>query len=150
MIRQIFEDNYGWFKRFLRVRYFSLNDYDIEDLIQQAVLKMLYNDNLAGIKNLTSYIFTVLENGAKDHFRKRNRETLTPDQTEESAGTMEDSILAGELKAVIMQSISRLEPGQRYVVVETELKGRSYAELSRETGEKMGTLLSRKSRAVKS
>lgn len=149
MIRQIFEENYGWFKRFLKGRFFSLNDYDIEDLIQQAVLKLLYSDNLAGIKNLTSYIYAALENGAKDHFRKRNRETLTPDDREESTGTAEEIILARELKAVIMRAVSRLEADQMYVFVETELKGRSYAELAAETGEKIGTLLSRKSRAVK-
>jgi DNA-directed RNA polymerase specialized sigma24 family protein len=35
------------------------------------------------------------------------------------------------------------------VFVETEIKGRSYDELTRETGERLGTLLSRKSRASK-
>jgi DNA-directed RNA polymerase specialized sigma24 family protein len=48
-----------------------------------------------------------------------------------------------------MLSVDRLEENQRYVFVETEIKGRSYDELVRETGEKLGTLLSRKSRAVK-
>lgn len=58
-------------------------------------------------------------------------------------------MLKEELKRVITRSINRLEEKQRYVFVETEIKGRSYDELVRETGEKLGTLLSRKSRAVK-
>jgi RNA polymerase sigma-70 factor (ECF subfamily) len=149
MIRQIFEDNYGWLKRFLRVRYFSLNDFDIEDLIQQAILKLLYSDNITGIRNLTAYVFTVLDNGARDHFRKRNRETLVSDHMEEGRETVESKILAQELNAVITKAIKTLEPKQRYVFVETQIKGRSYEELARETGEKTGTLLSRKSRAVK-
>ena len=149
MIKQVFEENGGWFRRFLKNRFFSLNDYDIEDLIQQAVLKLLYSDNIAGIKNLTSYIFTALENEAKDHFRKRNRETLTPDDIDGVSDCTEDKILTRELQAAIMRAVGRLEPNQRYVFVETAFKGRSYAELAEETGEKTGTLLSRKSRAVR-
>ncbi len=150
MIRQIFEDNYSWFKRFLRVRFISLNDYDIEDLIQQAAFKLLYKgENLAGIRNLTSYVYTALENGAKDLFRKRSRETLASEQFEEKSEALEQSVLTKELKHIIMLAVDRLEKNQKYVFVETEIKGRSYDELVRETGEKLGTLLSRKSRAVK-
>ncbi len=91
----------------------------------------------------------MLENGAKDHFKKRNRETLTSEDAEGKKESTEESVLKGELKQVIMLSIGRLEENQRYVFVETEIKGRSYGELVRETGEKLGTLLSRKSRATK-
>lgn len=91
----------------------------------------------------------MLENGAKDHFKKHSRETLTLENDERSEESIEASVLKGELKAVIMRSIERLDKDQRYVFVETEIKGRSYDELVRETGEKLGTLLSRKSRAVK-
>ena len=127
-----------------------MNDYDIEDLIQQTAMKLLHmGENLAGVKNLTSYVFRALENGARDHFRKRNRETLTSSHREEESATLEEKILVRELKDIIVKAINRLEPKQRYVFLETEIKGRSYDELAKETGEKTGTLLSRKSRAVK-
>ena len=149
-MRQVFEENYDWFKRFLRVRFIHLSDYDAEDLVQQAALKLLSpGTNLEGIRNLTSYVFRVLENGAKDHFRKNSRETLVSKQHEEGSVWLEERVLARELKDVIVSAIHQLEPHQRYVFIETELKGRSYEELSKETGEKTGTLLSRKSRAVK-
>ncbi len=91
----------------------------------------------------------MLENGAKDHFKKRNRETLTSEDAEGKKESTEESVLKEELKRVITRSIDRLEENQRFVFVETEIKGRSYDELVRETGEKLGTLLSRKSRATK-
>jgi RNA polymerase sigma factor (sigma-70 family) len=135
---------------YLKRRFFSLNDYDAEDLIQQTALRLLYRgENIAGIKNLTSYVFAALENGAKDHFRKRKKDTLTPDDASEGGGDAEGTVLAGEMKSVIMAAIDKLDEKQRYVFVETEIKGRSYDELVRETGEKLGTLLSRKSRAAK-
>ncbi len=132
------------------MRFIRLNDYDIEDLIQQTAMKLLrMGENIGGIKNLTSYVFRALENGAKDHFRKSSRETLTADYSEEGSSALEERVLARELKSVIEQAITALEPNQRYVFIETELKGRSYDSLAKETGEKTGTLLSRKSRAVK-
>ncbi len=113
-------------------------------------MKLLYmGENIAGIRNLTSYVFRTLENSAKDHFRERNRETLTDFPGEGNSDALEERVLVRELKDVIVRAIDKLEPCQRYVFVETELKGRSYDDLSRETGEKVGTLLSRKSRAVK-
>ena len=132
------------------MRFFSLNDYDIEDLIQQAALKLLYKgENLAGIRNLTSYVYAALENGAKDYFNKRSKETLAFEQDEERSETLEEIVLTKELKDIIKNAVDRLETNQKYVFVETEIKGRSYEDLVRETGEKLGTLLSRKSRAVK-
>ena len=49
----------------------------------------------------------------------------------------------------LTDAIGKLEPRQRAVLIATELKGKSFRDLSEEWGEPMGTLLSRKSRAVK-
>jgi RNA polymerase sigma factor (sigma-70 family) len=98
---------------------------------------------------MTSYVFKMLENGARDHFKKRSRETLTAEQIDETSAVLEEKVLAREMKDAVVRAIHQLEPNQRYVFIETELKGRSYEALARETGEKTGTLLSRKSRAVK-
>lgn len=118
--------------------------------MQQAALKLLYRgEDLAGIKNLTAYVYSVLENAAKDHFKKRKKETLTSEDSGGREEGTEGTVLAREMKGVIMAALDRLDEKQRYVFVETELKGRSYDELARETGERLGTLLSRKSRAAK-
>lgn len=116
--------------------------------MQQTALKLLRRDDLAGIRNLTSYVFTMLENGAKDLFKKKGRETVGV-ESEDGGGSLEEEVLKEELKQVILHAIERLDEKQKYVFVQTEIKGRSYDELVRETGEKLGTLLSRKSRAAK-
>ena len=54
-----------------------------------------------------------------------------------------------ELKIILKNAILSLDDKSRFVFIETELKGKSYKQLSQETGEKLGTLLSRKSRAIK-
>lgn len=113
-------------------------------------MKLLYNPgNLTGIKNLTSYVYTALQNGAKDYYKKRNNETLTGQNIDQETQILEEKILINELKQVIMQAIDRLDEKQKFVFFETEVKGRSYDKLVRQTGEKLGTLLSRKNRAIK-
>lgn len=47
------------------------------------------------------------------------------------------------------EALELLDEKSRLVFVETELFGKSYKELAEATGEPIGTLLSRKSRAVK-
>jgi RNA polymerase sigma factor (sigma-70 family) len=150
IIREVFEDNYARFRAYLKGRFFSLNDYDAEDLIQQTALRLLYRgEDIAGIKNLTSYVYAALENAAKDLFRKRKNETLNSEYPEGSVEDAAGYAMAGELKSFILAALEKMDEKQRYVFIETEIKGRSYLELAEETGEKLGTLLSRKSRAAK-
>ncbi len=46
-------------------------------------------------------------------------------------------------------ALAMLDEKSRFVFVETEFNGKSYKQLSELTGEPIGTLLSRKNRAVK-
>ncbi len=63
--------------------------------------------------------------------------------------SIEDSVLHSELKGYIKKAIDNLDEKSRFVFIETEIKGKSYKQLVDETGIKLGTLLSRKSRATK-
>jgi RNA polymerase sigma factor (sigma-70 family) len=148
ILTEFFEENYHHFKYYLKKRFNELNEYDVEDIIQQTVMKLLYKgDDVMSISNLSSYMYTSLQNGAKDYFKKNNRVILQAEQTEGSTVCVEDQVLLLELKQLIREAINSLDAKSRYVFVETEIKGRSYDELVAETGEKLGTLLSRKNRA---
>ena len=144
----VFEENYEWFKRSLKKRFVYLNDYDVEDIVQQSAINLLSRADIAGVGNLTAYVYRTLHNGAKDFYKKRKNETVGEVEEGESPEELEQSVLAAELKEVALKAIDSLEEKQKYVYVETQLKGRSYEELARQTGEKIGTLLSRKSRAA--
>lgn len=148
ILSDFFEENYQQFKYYLRSRFTEINEYDAEDIIQHTIIKLLYKgDDILSINNLSSYMYTSLQNGAKDYFKKNSRLILYENFDEEQSPSIEEEILLKELKMVIRNAIYNLEAKSRYVFVETEIKGRSYSELVKETGEKLGTLLSRKSRA---
>lgn len=126
----------------------SLNDYDIEDIVQQTAINLLSRADVAGISNLTAYILRSLDNSAKDYFRKHKNETVAEINEEQSPEEIEQEVLAKELAHVTSKALESLDEKHRYIFVETQIKGRSYEDLVRETGEKLGTLLSRKSRAA--
>lgn len=150
IIEDVFRNDYTNFKAYLVSRFDHINEYDAEDIIQQAVLKLLYKGNDAlSIQNMTSYIYKSIRNGAYDLLKKRNREILGDEYLDQETLTIEDELLIKELKTVMKDAIYALDEKSRFIFVETELKGKSYKELSKETGVKLGTLLSRKSRALK-
>lgn len=153
LIGDYFEENYTSFKGYLRYRFNTLNDYDIEDIISQTIIKLLgKGDDLVNIGNLSAYVYTSLSNGAIDYFKKYDRVELHEDHSEhfqQTVASIEEEVLLKELKQVIKKALFSLDPKSRYVFIETQLKGRPYESLVKETGEKLGSLLSRKSRAKK-
>ena len=150
IVGEVFEENYTKFKHYLIARFNELNEYDAEDIIQQTAMKLLYKgDDVLSIENLTSYVYTSLQNGARDHFRKRKNEVLSSEFIEGETDTVENEILSLELKNIIKDAIDSLDEKSKYIFIETEIKGRAYKDIMKETGERLGTLLSRKSRASK-
>lgn len=153
VIAEFFEENYIAFKHYLKGRFRELNEYDIEDIIQHTIMKLLYKgDDFLSINNLTAYMYTSLQNNAKDYFKKSNRIELYDNDSkhfEQESETIEEQMLQLELRSVIKEAILSLDVKLRYVFVETEIRGRSYDSLVKESGEKLGTLLSRKNRARK-
>ena len=140
--------NFNKLKRHLQYSFEELSEADAEDIIQHTAMKLLSGNN-GSIEYLSSYFYKAITNGAKDFFRKNNRivlgENIEPDQV----GNVENDVLNEELGDQIKKALYLLDEKSRYVFIETELKGRSYGELAEETGEPIGTLLSRKSRSVK-
>jgi len=149
-LADFFEENYNGFKKFLRSKFNTLNEYDVEDIVQHTLTKLLFkSDQVMSVSNLPSYVYSSLSNGAKDYFKKNSRLVYDETLLDGPTSQLEDEVLQEELNQVIQEAIEALDDKSRYVFVETEIRGRSYDDLVEETGEKLGTLLSRKSRAKK-
>jgi RNA polymerase sigma-70 factor (ECF subfamily) len=146
-----FEKNTLIFRRYLKRKFNALNDYDVEDVIQQTFINIMGRGNdFIDIKNITAYTYSALQNTAKDYFKKQSRVELWETLPDEEQGTsLEYDIMNQEMNEMLISAINSLEENLKFVFVETMVKGRSYNELVEETGEKLGTLLSRNSRAKK-
>jgi RNA polymerase sigma factor (sigma-70 family) len=121
------------------------------------------NRLLMPIEHVTGWLFRVARNRITDLFRKRSREGFAgeaaPEDGDGEAPRLEDLLpspdagpealyVRGVLIEELGHALEELPEEQREVFVAHELEGRSFRELSEESGVNVNTLLSRKRYAV--
>ncbi len=134
---------------------------DAEDILQDVFSELVEaNRLLMPIEHVTGWLFRVARNRIADLFRKKKPESF-PDVADQEGERLafEDmlpspeagpeaqyarNLLLDELEA----AIEELPEEQREVFVAHELEGRSFKEISAETGVSVNTLLGRKHYAV--
>lgn len=136
---------------------------DAEDILQEVVYELVEaNRLLMPIEHVTGWLFRVARNRITDLFRKKKPEAFSDAAVEGEDGELlqiEDllpspdagpealyfrNVLLDELE----NAFSELPGEQREAFVAHELEGRSFKELSAESGVSVNTLLSRKRYAV--
>ena len=139
------------------------NPADAEDLLQEVLYELVQAHRLLmPIETVTGWLYRVARNRITDLFRKKKPEAFSDAAFENSDGELleiEDllpspdagpeaiyfrQVLLDELSA----AIAELPQDQREVFVAHELDGRSFKDLSAETGVNINTLLARKRYAV--
>ncbi|MBN2557425.1 MAG: sigma-70 family RNA polymerase sigma factor [Clostridia bacterium] len=148
LIGDFISENFNKLKRHLQYSFEELSEAEAEDIIQQTILKILGSGRSNSIEYLSSYFYKAISNGATDYFRKNKRIVPLDSVDTGNVRNAEDDILNLELGSQIRCALEQLDEKSRLIFIETEINGRSYMEISQETGEPVGTLLSRKSRAV--
>src|SRR6266581_7476172 len=136
---------------------------DVEDIVQEVFYELVEaNRLLMPIEHVTGWLFRVARNRITDLFRKKRPETFSDAAVEDEDSELlhvEDllpspdagpealyvrNLLLDELEL----ALDELPDEQREVFVAHELEGRSFKELSAESGVNVNTLLSRKRYAV--
>lgn len=136
-------------------------DRDGEDIVQDVALRLLDRpDVLTPIEVLSSYVYQSLRNRVIDYLRKRRTMISLDEPVEEENGQslahqfadeisdIEKEVSRSELKAKLFEAIDSLSDSEKAIIIETEINGRSFRELSEEWKIPLGTLLARKSRAL--
>jgi RNA polymerase sigma factor (sigma-70 family) len=140
---------------------------DAEDILQEVFYELVEaNRLLMPIEHVTGWLFRVARNRITDLFRKKKPETFSEAAVEDEAGELlqiEDllpspdagpealyvrNVLLDELVDELEFALGELPDEQREVFLAHELEGRSFKELSAESGVNVNTLLARKRYAV--
>jgi RNA polymerase sigma factor (sigma-70 family) len=136
---------------------------DAEDLVQEVFYELVEaNRLLMPIEHVTGWLFRVARNRITDLFRKNEPESFADAAVEGEDGEMlriEDLLPSPDAgpealyaRHVLLEEVefalSELPDEQREVFIAHELEGRSFKELSAESGVNVNTLLSRKRYAV--
>ncbi len=139
------------------------NEADVEDLLQEVFYELVQAQRLLmPIEFVTGWLFRVARNRITDLFRKKKPESFADaavaDEEEEPIAfedllpSPDDGPEALYLRSVLLDeleiALAELPDEQRMVFVAHELEGRSFKELSAESGLSVNTLLSRKHYAV--
>jgi len=160
-ISEIIAEERSRLRNFIRRR--VPNPSDVEDILQEVFYKLVEaNRLLMPIDHVTGWLFRVARNRITDLFRKKKEETFSEAALEDEDGEVlriEDllpstdagpealyvrNLLLDELEL----ALDELPKEQREVFVAHELEGRSFKELSAESGVNVNTLLARKRYAV--
>lgn len=139
---------------------------DVEDIVQEVFYELVQaNRLLMPIDHVTGWLFRVARNRITDLFRKKRAGNFSDAVVQDQDGELlqiEDllpspdagpealyvrSVLIDELELAI-DELPDDPYGQREVFIAHELEGRSFKELSAESGVNINTLLSRKRYAV--
>jgi len=126
---------------------------DAEDILQDVFARLVEaNRLLMPIEHVGGWLFRVARNRIVDFFRARSPESDDVAALEELLPSADAGPEAQYARNVLLEEIAlaidELPKDQRDVFVAHELEGRSFKELSAETGVSINTLLSRKRYAV--
>jgi RNA polymerase sigma factor (sigma-70 family) len=160
-ISEVIVEERSRLRNFIRKR--VRNDADAEDLLQEVFYELVEaNRLLMPIEHVTGWLFRVARNRITDLFRKKKAETFSDAAIEDESGELlqiEDLLPSPDagpealyVRHVLLEelefALAELPDEQREVFVAHELEGRSFKELSAESGVSVNTLLSRKRYAV--
>ena len=160
-ISEVIEEERSRLRNFIRKR--VPNESDVEDLLQEVFYELVQAHRLLmPIDYVTGWLYRVARNRITDMFRKKKPEPFADTATEDEEGELlqiEDLLPSGDagpealyLRGMLLNelelALGELPSEQREVFVAHELDGRSFKELSAETGINVNTLLARKRYAV--
>jgi RNA polymerase sigma factor (sigma-70 family) len=160
-ISEVIAEERSRLRNFIRKR--VPNEADVEDLLQEVFYELVEaNRLLMPIDYVTGWLFRVARNRITDLFRKKKPMAFSDRAVEGEDGEMpriEDLLpspdagpealyVRGVLLDELELALDELPEEQREVFVAHEMEGRSFKELSAESGVKVNTLLSRKRYAV--
>ncbi|MCX7177028.1 MAG: sigma-70 family RNA polymerase sigma factor [Proteobacteria bacterium] len=149
----------GRLRNFIRRRVPDSNE--AEDILQDVFFELVEAYRLPEpIEQIGAWLYRVARNRIIDRFRKKREEPLPqPSGEDDDEHWLEDVLPSADTgpeaayaRSVLMKelyaALDELPTGQRDVFIAHELEGRSFKEMSAESGLALNTLLARKRYAV--
>ena len=160
-ISEVIAEERSRLRNFIRRR--VPNESDVEDLVQEVFYELVEAHRLlTPIDYVTGWLFSVARNRITDLFRKKKPENFSDAAVMDEDGELiqfedllpspdagPDALFARNMLLDELEiALGELPAEQREVFVAHEMEGRSFKELSAESGVSVNTLLSRKRYAV--
>ena len=107
-----------------------MRDEDVEDMVENVIAKIYMKYKSLEIDNILAYVYRMLDNEIKDHWKKRSRENLIDLESEtifpdniESDPSIEDTVITEDLIIHIRKALKTLRSPKKKKIFELKLKG---------------------------
>lgn len=155
-LNKFFSDEYYSLKSYTRSKIKDASDRDAEDIVQDVALKLFSRPQTASpIHNIAGFVYNSLRNKIIDILRAKNdqidlthsMETKLTEFSELFYGKS-DNAYSEAMKKELKKAIAQLKPIYKNIVIAIDFEGFTYSELALESGVPIGTLMSRRHRAL--
>lgn len=135
---------------YVRRRLEDAADQDAEDLVQDVIVSLFSRPGPEiSVENLAAYVYQALRNRIVDRFRRRREVVALKDAPTAPDSNPERQTEQAEMLEAVFEAMDELGVEEKAVLMETEFEGKSFRELAEKWNVPVGTLLARKSRALK-
>ena len=155
-LNNFFKEEYQSLKRYVRSRIDHTTESDAEDIIQDVALRIFSRPmDALPIKNVGGFVYNAIKNKIIDVMRtkkdkisnEKDVEALWVDFTDMFYDSSTEKY-PEQIKDKLKKAITELKPAYRAIVIAVDFEGYTYREISEETGISLGTLMSRRHRAM--
>ncbi len=153
-LKHFFGEEYRSLKNYVRSRISDTANRDAEDILQDVALKLFSGaDRYAPINNVAAFVYRSIKNKIIDIRRTskgQREEEMNHDylNLSEMLQTASDEVPTEEKITALKKCMSELKPHYREIIKAVDFEGYSYKTISEETGIPIGTLMSRRHRAL--
>ena len=155
-LKAFFGTEYNSLKRYVNSNIKESINRDAEDIIQDVALKLFSGANrYSPINNVASFVYRSVKNKIIDLMRSNKLTTYSENENEaklieftELLYGQSDSEYSEQMKDELKQTIMRLKPDYRDIIIAVDFEGYTYREISEELEIPEGTLMSRRHRAI--
>ncbi|WP_282134512.1 RNA polymerase sigma factor [Seonamhaeicola maritimus] len=156
-LNEFFNEEYASLKTYVSSKVKASTSMGPEDIIQDVALKLFTGaDRYSPINNVAGFVYRALKNKVIDVLRssKKNSidyETQNENKLIEFASIIyesADNSYPEEMKEALKTAIISLKTNYRNVIIAIDFEGYTYKEIELETGIPIGTLMSRRHRAI--
>lgn len=156
-LNTFFNEEYTSLKSYVSSNLKSSINKDAEDIIQDVALKLFTSaDRYSPINNVAGFVYRAIKNKLIDVMRstKKNKvdyESQNETKLIEFASLIYETssdLYPEQMKQELKTAIINLKPNYKAIIIAIDFEGYTYKEIQQETGVPIGTLMSRRHRAI--
>lgn len=156
-LHTFFNEEYASLKAYVSSNIKASINKDAEDIIQDVALKLFTGANrYSPINNVANFVYRALKNKVIDVMRASNKNNVDYNSQNEKKliefasvfYESADNSYAEQMKEDLKAAILSLKPNYKNIIIAIDFEGYTYKEIEKETGIPIGTLMSRRHRAI--